>query len=105
MDRQDIIDKSVRKLGMLGDPEDPIEAGIKQKMLKRFWGEKNPEKIFDIVNNLIDKYNLSKESVQDLMKFFKLKGLFKRTIPLRGMERMWRTIIKEQRIQGFMLEN
>jgi len=54
MDRQDIIDKSVRKLGMLGDPEDPIEAGIKQKMLKRFWGEKNPEKIFDIVNNLIE---------------------------------------------------
>jgi len=107
VNRQAIINKTMTKLGMLGDPKDPLDENLKQKLLKRFWNEKEPENIYKITNSLIRRDNLSKEAVQDLMKFFKLKGLFKRLLHfnVRGMEKMWRTILKEQRLQGFLLEN
>jgi len=105
MDKQAIIDKVMNKLGMLGDPNDPVDESLKTKLLKRFWNEKEPEKIYDLVSKLIRRDNLSKESVQDLLKFLKLKGLFKRNLRTQGMEKMWRTILKEQRLQGFLLEN
>ena len=105
MDRQEIIKKAMIKLGVLGDPSDPVANVIKQNFLKQFWNEKNPEKISKDLKSLIDKENLSKQSVQNLFKFFKLKGLFKKTLPIQGMERMWRTLLKENQLQGFLLEN
>ena len=107
MDRQEIIKKAMVKLGMMGDPSDPVDDTFKQKLLKSFWNEKDPDKIYKITNGLIRRDDLSKEAVQDLMKFFKLKGLFKRLLNfnVRGMEQMWRTILKEQKLQGFSLEN
>lgn len=95
----------MQKLGMLGNPNDPVDKVIKIKLLKRFWNEKEPENIYKTLKTLIRKENASKESVQDLLKFFKMRGLFKRTLPTQGMEKMWRTILKEQRLQGFLLEN
>jgi len=107
MVRQEIINKTMVKLGMLGDPNDPVDESLKTKLLKRFWNEKEPEKIYDLMSKLVRRDNLSKEAVQDLLKFFKQKGLFKRLLHfnIQGMEKMWRTILKEQRLQGFLLEN
>lgn len=105
MNRQDIICKVMTKLAMLGDPSDPVDEDIKQNILKQFWNEKEPKNVYNILNGLIKKENLSKQSIQNLLKFFKLKGLFKRTLPINGMERVWRTILKENQLQGFLLEN
>jgi hypothetical protein len=105
MNRQDIICKVMTKLAMLGDPSDPVDDNLKNRLLKQFWNEKNPEKIGNDLKDLVVKQELSKQSVQNLFKFFKLKGLFKRTLPIQGMERMWRTILKENQLQGFLLEN
>jgi len=107
MNRQDIIDKTLTKLGMFGDPDDVVSEPLKQKLLKRFRNERDPNKIYDIITKLIDRDTLSKPAVQNLLAYFKRNGLFKRLLHLNisGMEKMWRTLIKEQKLSGFLLEN
>ena len=107
MDRQDIINKTMVKLGMFKENDDFVDDSIKQKLKKRFWNEKDPDKIYNLMNGLIKRDNLSKPAVQNLLAYFKLNGLFKRLLQfnISGMEKMWRTLIKEQKLVGFLLEN
>lgn len=105
MDRKKIIQKAMTKLGMLGQPKDPIEDDSKNKILKSLWNEVDPTEVTNQIQKLFKDRNPSKESKQDLFKFFKLKGLFKRSLRNRGMEQAWRLLLKENGLQGFMLEN
>ena len=107
MDRQEIIKKTMTRLGMLGDPKDPVKDDKKKELLKRFRNEKNPNKIYDYLNSLFEKDSLSQQAVHDLFVYFKKMGLFKRLLNfnIRGMEAMWRQVIKENHMVGFLLEN
>ena len=105
MNRQNLIQKTLFKLGMLGDPQDSADDQIKQRLLKQFWNEKEPANVDKLMRGFIDKENLSKESIQNLLKFFKLKGLFKKTLSYPGIEKIWRIILKDYKLQGFLLEN
>jgi len=105
MDRQaDIVKKVMKKLGMIGEPKDPVDDNRKNNLLKTLWNQREPENIYKIVDGFFKKEALSKEAKQDLLKFFKLKGLIKRTIKF-GAEKMWRILLKENDLQGFLLEN
>ncbi len=105
MNKQDIVNKVMVKLGMMGQPNDPLSEERKQKLLREFWNEKNPDNVDATIRETIEKEKLSKESVQDLLKFFKLKGLFKRTLEYPGIEKVWRYLLKDQKLQGFLLLN
>lgn len=105
MNRQDIINKTMTKMGMLGDPRDPIDDRMKDKILKRFWNEDEPRNVISVLQSLFRKENPSKEAKQDLFKFFKLKGLFKRILRHKDMEKAWRLMLKEHGLRGFSLEN
>jgi len=107
MNKQAIIHKTLVKLGMFGDPDDVVAEPTKQKLFKRKKKKKDPNKIYGILDKFIDQENLSKQAVQNLLAYFKQNGLFKRLLGLNigGMEKMWRTIIKEQNLAGFLLES
>lgn len=105
MNRQVIISKVMSKLGMMGDPSDPIDERMKDKLLKRLWNEEEPRNVISLLQSLFRKENSSKEAKQDLFKFFKLKGLFKRSLQHKDMEKAWRLLLKESRLDGFSLEN
>jgi len=106
MNRQRIINKTIKKLSMLGKPKDPISLQKKEKLLKGLWNEKNPKKVYEIIQKEILRLNPSKEATQDLFKFFKLKGLFKRSLSFhKDMEKSWRHLLKENGLKGFLLEN
>jgi hypothetical protein len=93
------------KLGMLGQPKDPINDDLKNNLLKALWNEDEPIKVTNRIQKLFKESNPSKEAIQDLFKFFKLKGLFKRNLRNKGMDQTWRLLLKENGLQGFMLEN
>ena len=106
MDKQVIIRKVMSKLGMIGEPSDPVEDRDKQRFLKLFWNEREPRNVIKILQTFFQKESLSKEAKQDLFKFFKLKGLFKRSLTLhKDMEKAWRLLLKESDLKGFLLEN
>lgn len=106
IDRQKLIKKTLIKLGMLGDPKDPIPLQEKKELLKDFWNERNPENIVKSFGKTLQKYNPSKEAIQDLFKYLKLKGLFKRSFSLHPkMEETWRSLLKQYGLKGFLLEN
>ena len=103
MIRQDIIDRAMTKLGMIGDPEDPISTQDKEDLLKTFWNEKEPRVIIKKLQDFFNEEKKSKEAKQDLLKFFKLKGLFKRSDRNNhDNTKAWRLIVKEH-VPGFML--
>ena len=105
MDRQGIIKKVMHKLGMLGQLDNPIQDNLKQGLLKKLWNEKDPKKVIRLVQDTFQRVNPSKEAKQDLFKFFKLKGLFKRSLRHENMEKAWRVLLKENDLEGFLLEN
>jgi len=105
MNRQDVIKKAMIKLGMMGDSQDLIDNEDKQNILKRLWNERDPRKVIKDVQDLFVRIRPSKEAKQDLFKFFKLKGLFKRSLPYENMEKAWRLLLKENDLRGFLLEN
>ena len=104
MDRQEIINKTMVKLGMLGEPKDPIDKVIKERILRRLWNERNPRNVIKLIQDAFVKFNSSKEAKQDLFKFFKQKGLIKRTLKHKNMERAWRLLLNENGLKGFLLE-
>ena len=106
MDRNDIIKKTLIKLGMIiGEPQDPVPEHSKEKLLKILWNEDEPRNVIKIIQGFFLSKRYSKEAKQDLFYFFKKKGLFKRSLRHRNMEKAWRILLKEQKLQGFMLEN
>jgi len=105
MDKSVIVYKTMIKLGMLGQPKDPINDDLKNNLLKALWNEDEPIKVTNQIQKLFKESNPSKEAIQDLFKFFKLKGLFKRNLRNKGMDQTWRLLLKENGLQGFMLEN
>ena len=105
MDRQVIISKVMGKLGMLGEPNDPLDDAMKNKLLRTLWNDDEPKNVLSLLQTFFERKNCSKEAKQDLFKFFKLKGLFKRSLRHKDMEKAWRLLLKESDLSGFMLEN
>ena len=104
MKRNEIIQKTMIKLSMIGAPEDAINDATKKMLLKRLWNDREPRNVIRLVQTLFRNENTSKEGKQDLFKFFKSKGLFKRTLQFPNMEKAWRLLLKESNLQGFLLE-
>jgi len=104
MDRQEIIKKAMQKLAMIGEPSDPVNDVKKNNLKTILWNQKEPKNVYSIVNSFIKEQKLSKESKQDLFKFFKLKGLIKRSLTF-GTEKAWRQLLADHDLKGFLLEN
>jgi len=105
VDKQDIVSKVLLKFGMLGEAHDPIDANTKSRLLRRFWNEDEPRNVLKVMQQLFVDRSPSKESKQDLFKFFKLKGLFKRSLRHKDMEKAWRLLLREHDLRSFSLEN
>jgi len=102
MNKQEIVNKVLVKLGMIGEPQDLIK---KEDLLNTLWNEKDPKKVIKLIQNLFFELKPSKEAKQDLFKFFKLKGLFKRSVQHPNMEKAWRLWAKEYKINNFRFES
>jgi len=85
--------------------KDPISDNKKERLLKLLWNEDEPRNVISLLQTFFREKRYSKEAKQDLFKFFKFKGLFKRALRHKNMEKAWRLLLKEHRLQGFLLEN
>ena len=104
MDRLEIIKKAMIKLGMIGDPSDPVNDIKKNNLKKILWNQKEPKNVYSIINTFIEEQKLSKEAKQDLFKFFKFEGLIKHSLTF-GTEKAWQQLKKDHGLQGFLLQS
>ena len=110
MNRDLLIRKAVAKLSQKkitgGDLSEFVNSI--QKTLKRIKHDdlEAPKQFLIYFGNTVKSENLQKEEIQEILSKAKTLGIIKKSIKSnKYMERAWRAILKNYRLQGFLLEN
>jgi len=99
MSRDNLVSKVILKISFnkLNIILEEIDRLLKHKGYNNL---EIPKFFLKYFGNIVKSENLQKEEIQEILSKAKSLGIIK-----KYMERAWRAILKNYRLQGFLLEN
>ena len=110
MNRDLLIRKAVAKLSQkkITDEEmKDIQDNLRDLITRKRENSLVSSKLFlEYFGNIVDNGNYSKMEIQEILAKAKSLGIIKKSIKdNKYMEKAWRAILKNYRLQGFLLES